>query len=200
MMAKLDTVKLKEIGQRLARPGVHLAINGPGPVKGAGAVAEEHPCSTGGDTEKVNRDVRTRPDPTHRDETHTASTRRTVYAALDDLEDSLAALDGCDPARSDRRTRLLGPPSDYRASYSTQAAAINALLSTVDDGPVDEDAAHGFMPAELGSSVEDSDLDLALLRPSTTLRGYQAFDTDRRYPPPSTSDVLAPSTPTRAQP
>lgn len=55
MMAKLDTVKLQEVGQRLADQVLHVGINGAGPVKGAEAVAEEHLRSAGGDTEKAIR-------------------------------------------------------------------------------------------------------------------------------------------------
>lgn len=68
-------------------------------------------------------------------------------------------------------------PAELWQNYHSQAASVNAVLSTV--GPPlsveDEDAAHGFIPDELRQQISAEPLDQSRLRPTTTLRGYQAF-------------------------
>lgn len=60
-------------------------------------------------------------------------------------------------------------------SYSNDAAAINALLSTVGgvDADLDQEAAEGFVPEELRQRITAVPLDTTLLK--ATLRGYQVF-------------------------
>ena len=108
------------------------------------------------------------------------STKRTRVAAVDELAELLAepstqALG----AEAERRLADSDPATMSTAAlwegYRRDAAAVNAVLSTVDAGGVDDDAAHGFVPDALGQPVADTELDLSRLRPTTTLRGYQAF-------------------------
>ena len=56
--------------------------------------------------------------------------------------------------------------------YATDAAAVNALLSTV-AGDLDREAAEGFVPEELRQQITAVPLDTSLLK--ATLRGYQVF-------------------------
>ncbi|RTL66998.1 MAG: DEAD/DEAH box helicase [Pseudonocardiaceae bacterium] len=67
-------------------------------------------------------------------------------------------------------------PADLWADYTRDAAAVNALLSTIgaaDD--VDEASSQGFVRDELRQRVVAVPLDTSLLTPGTTLRGYQVF-------------------------
>lgn len=103
--------------------------------------------------------------------------RAEAQRALDDLAGLLA-----EPSTSavvagiaDYEQRV--DPGAYRqqqlwADYGRDAAAINALLSTVDDR-VDEESAQGFVPDELRQRIVAVPLDTSLLR--ATLRGYQQF-------------------------
>ena len=67
------------------------------------------------------------------------------------------------------------PPEQLWFGYRTDAASVNAVLSTVgarrqaDDG----EAARGFIPEELHQQISAVPLDTALL--TATLRGYQVF-------------------------
>lgn len=103
--------------------------------------------------------------------------RAEAQRALDDLAGLLA-----EPSTSavvagiaDHEQRV--DPGAYRqqqlwADYGRDAAAVNALLSTMDDR-VDEESAQGFVPDELRQRIVAVPLDTSLLR--ATLRGYQQF-------------------------
>lgn len=52
-IARLDTEKLNEMGQRLADQVLNVGIDGAGPIKGAREVAEEHLTTAGGDREQA---------------------------------------------------------------------------------------------------------------------------------------------------
>lgn len=70
-------------------------------------------------------------------------------------------------------TRSYDPEQLWR-DYETEAAAFNALLSTVGGARErDDESAHGFIPPELRQKITAVPLDSSLL--VATLRGYQEF-------------------------
>jgi hypothetical protein len=77
------------------------------------------------------------------------------------------------------REWLLDPashdPEQLWRDYAADAASFHALLSTLGGVGVadDQDAAGGFVPAELRQQITAIPLDTSLLR--ATLRGYQVF-------------------------
>lgn len=64
-------------------------------------------------------------------------------------------------------------PKNVWADYEQRVAEYNGLLVDVGGLAPDNEAAEGFIPAELAQSVHEHPLDTELLRAS--LRGYQAF-------------------------
>ncbi len=66
-------------------------------------------------------------------------------------------------------------PDDLWRAYASDAASVNALLSTVHRGAggAGDEASRGYLPEDLGHRVARVDLDTSLL--TSTLRGYQAF-------------------------
>jgi len=67
------------------------------------------------------------------------------------------------------------PPDDLWRDYLANAAAVNAVLSTVGGTGTaqDEDAARGFIPEELRQQITAEPLDTSLM--TATLRQYQVF-------------------------
>jgi SNF2 family DNA or RNA helicase len=72
-----------------------------------------------------------------------------------------------------RRVRAKPPKQDVWADYESHVADYNGLLVDVGGLAGDDEAAEGFIPAELAQRVHEHPLNLELLRAS--LRGYQAF-------------------------
>ncbi|MCR3749376.1 DEAD/DEAH box helicase [Lentzea californiensis] len=67
------------------------------------------------------------------------------------------------------------PAAEVWREYERDAAGINALLATIPGAirAADDDAAHGFAPAELVKKIQAVPLNTDRLK--TTLRGYQVF-------------------------
>ncbi|WP_020667332.1 DEAD/DEAH box helicase [Amycolatopsis nigrescens] len=108
------------------------------------------------------------------------SKKRTALVALAELEACCAtslAQELRDAVERHERTVGLAGYTDEKLwrAYATDAASVNALLSTVggagDD--VDLEAAQGFVPAELRQRITAVPLDTSELK--ATLRGYQVF-------------------------
>ncbi|QYN37797.1 ATP-dependent helicase [Pseudonocardia sp. DSM 110487] len=68
--------------------------------------------------------------------------------------------------------RSYEPPQLWR-DYLSDAASVNAVLSTVGGAAEDEEAAGGFVPDELRQRISAVPLDTSKL--TSTLRGYQVF-------------------------
>jgi superfamily II DNA or RNA helicase len=68
--------------------------------------------------------------------------------------------------------RSYEPPQLWRG-YLSDAASVNAVLSTVGGAAEDEEAAGGFVPEELRQRISAVPLDTSKL--TSTLRGYQVF-------------------------
>lgn len=106
--------------------------------------------------------------------------KRSALAALAQLDAILA-----DPRvvslqqTVQQQERTLNPdsysPQQLWQEYTSDAASVNALLSTVGGaGEQDEtEAAQGYIPEELRQAISAVPLDLSML--TATLRGYQAF-------------------------
>ncbi|GAA1558059.1 DEAD/DEAH box helicase [Kribbella lupini] len=62
---------------------------------------------------------------------------------------------------------------DLWGEYATDAASYHAILSTVGEVAVEDEAARGFIPDELRQRITAVPLDTSLIR--STLRGYQVF-------------------------
>jgi superfamily II DNA or RNA helicase len=109
------------------------------------------------------------------------ATKEAALSALAQLDEILAAQSTQElMAELQRRERATDPeaydPNEQWCEYGANAAAVNAVLSTIGEEPSDDDgAAQGFVPDEVRQRIVAVPLDTSLLRPTTTLRGYQVF-------------------------
>lgn len=108
------------------------------------------------------------------------ATRNDARAALVELAllvgepDTLRLADAIEEAERAIDPDAFDPAQSWQL-YLRDAASVNALLSTLGAGEVQEDAVHGRLDPELRRKIDAVPLNVDFLKPTLTLRQYQVF-------------------------